>query len=84
MRMSRRSEEEILPRAISSGPRESFDEERDEGWFVYFKAGCHRIAMDLWYFVRKWFDSWLMVVVTGCVIGAIIGLVYRWILLPGG
>ncbi len=41
----------ILPRVISSGPRET--NERDEkGWFGYFieaKAKCHSLAKDFWH-----------------------------------
>ncbi len=74
----------ILPRVISSGPRET--NERDEkGWFGYFieaKAKCHSLAKVFWQTLTEWFDNWVRVVLTGCVIGLIIGVVYRWSLLP--
>src|SRR6266487_882758 len=61
----------ILPRVISSGPRET--NERDEkGWFGYFieaKAKCHSLAKDFWQTLTEWFDNWVRVVLTGCVIG---------------
>jgi hypothetical protein len=83
---SQTAPKEILPKAISSGPQEHFDERDEKGWLGYFvessKAGCHRIAIRSWQILSVWFDSWFMVVLTGCVIGVVIGLVYRWSLLP--
>jgi hypothetical protein len=76
--------EESLPRVVT-GPRQILDEGNKRGWFGYFrqiKITCHNVAVELWAFLSDWFGNWLRVVLTGTVSGAIIGLVYRWILLP--
>jgi hypothetical protein len=82
MERSHTRPEELLPKVISFGPREDLEETDDTVDFGSFKAGLHRIATDLSRFLSDWFGSWLMVVLTGCAIGAIIGLVYRYILVP--
>lgn len=64
--------EESLPRAIT-GPRQIS---------AQIQVKRHNVAVELWDFLREWFESWLTVVLTGSVTGAAIGFVYRWILLP--
>ena len=72
--------QESLPRVISE-PRQSLADSDERGW-VGYKAACRRIATSFWRFLTEWFDSWFRVVLTGSTIGAVVGLVYRWILLP--
>ena len=82
--MERNSSRSKLPKAIT-GPRQIFDEGDEGGWFRHFtqiRVTCHRVAVELWAFLRDWLDGWLRVVLTGSVMGAIIGFFYRWILLP--
>jgi hypothetical protein len=74
---------ERLPRDLT-GPRQS-DENSGRDWFGHFaqiKASCREIALASWDFVSQWFDSWLRVVLTGCVTGGIIGFVWRLMVLP--
>jgi hypothetical protein len=78
---SRRSK---LPKVIT-GARQIFDENDRKDWFAYFiqiKVTCHNVGVELWSFLRDWFDSWLRAVLTGCVSGGIIGFIWRLILLP--
>jgi hypothetical protein len=74
---------ELLPK-ILTGPRQSVDE-NGRGLFGYFaqiKVSCRDAALETWRFLKNWFDSWPRAVLTGLVTGAVIGVVYRWILLP--
>ena len=47
----------------------------------------HRLRQDhaeagSWQLINYWSDSWLRVVLTGCVMGLVVGLLCRAILLP--
>ncbi len=71
-----------LPRVLTGQRQVDESNARDWfGYFTHFTETCHEAGSEFWRFFTDWFDSWLRVVLTGCVTGGIIGLVWR-LLLP--
>jgi hypothetical protein len=78
--------DESLP-AGYSGSREASDqtfETAQRPWFSYLQenqAKWNKIATESYHFLNDWFLSWTRIVLTGCVIGLMVGLSCRAILL---
>jgi hypothetical protein len=76
--------DQALPRFISE-PRVAGNKTDERGWREVLREAtmqCRKGASYSWQTVIEWFDSWFRTVLTGAMIGAVFGLIYRWILLP--
>jgi hypothetical protein len=75
---------EKLPAIIAGGPLPLTDTDEEE-WMARFKGlnvANTNIASSFGTSVGGLFDNWLVVMLTGAVAGAVIGIGYRWMLLP--
>jgi len=75
---------EKLPTIIAGGPLPLSDTDEEEwmAWFKGLKAANTNIAGSLGTSVGRFFDKWLVVMLTGAIAGVVIGVSYRWMLLP--
>jgi hypothetical protein len=75
---------EKLPTIIAGGPLplSDIDEEKWMARFKGLKAANTNIAGSLGTSVGGFFDKWLVVMLTGAIAGVVIGVGYRWMLLP--
>jgi hypothetical protein len=77
--------DQALPRFISE-PRGAPDKTDERGLREVLreaKMQCRKGASHSWQIVTEWFDSWFRTILTGAMIGAVFGFLYRWMSLPG-